>query len=281
MEKLHWYPTSNINIKQETFDIKEETTSYRIKNFDSIPDFDMDMQHKDERFELNDNKIDRNNGYNLNSKREEKQDINLSATIIQEFCEGPELLDVLHMTSNNVANNVGANFLCEFCNKSFFKKQQLENHLLIHKNIKNFICDFCSKRFVHKQQLQSHVKTHTGEKNFACDHCSKKFIHKQQLDNHLKTHTGEKNFQCETCNKKFTLKQQLKNHVNIHLGVKPFACEFCDKRFTLKQQLNNHTKIHLGLREFSCLVCSKSFTTKQQLLAHCKIHEKDKIKSDF
>lgn len=207
-----------------------------------------------------------------------KQDVN--PNMIQELYTGNELLDILEI-SNNTANSTPApppsNFACEFCSKRFCKKQQLENHLKIHKNIRNFACDYCPKRFIHKQQMQNHVKTHTGEKNFRCEYCSKQFIHKQQLENHIKTHTGEKNFECETCNKKFTLKQQLQNHIKIHLGIKPFGCDLCDRRFTLKQQLNNHTKTHLGLKEFSCFECSKAFATKQQRAAHMKIHEKRKL----
>lgn len=264
--------------------VKDEGSSIKHEHYEAIYHLNDKYKKYDEKYNLINNgqlhlpvKTEKYAPYdsiNVNNKN------GTNSNMIQELYEGNELLDILEI-SNNTTNNTTTpavtSFLCEFCNKRFFKKQQLENHTKIHKNIRNFSCDFCTKRFIHKQQMQNHMKTHTGEKNFHCNYCSKQFIHKQQLENHIKTHTGEKNFECETCNKKFTLKQQLQNHLKIHLGIKPFSCELCDRRFTLKQQLNNHTKTHLGLKEFSCFDCTKAFATKQQRAAHIKIHEKRKL----
>lgn len=52
-------------------------------------------------------------------------------------------------------------------------------------------CDFCSKTFTRKEHLLNHVRQHTGESPHRCTYCPKTFTRKEHLTNHIHQHTGE------------------------------------------------------------------------------------------
>lgn len=72
-------------------------------------------------------------------------------------------------------------------------------------------CDFCSKTFTRKEHLLNHVRQHTGESPHRCNFCSKSFTRREHLVNHVRQHTGETPFQCGYCPKAFTRKDHLGN----------------------------------------------------------------------
>lgn len=73
-------------------------------------------------------------------------------------------------------------------------------------------CDFCSKTFTRKEHLLNHVRQHTGESPHRCTFCSKSFTRREHLVNHVRQHTGETPFQCGYCPKAFTRKDHLGNY---------------------------------------------------------------------
>ena len=78
-------------------------------------------------------------------------------------------------------------------------------------------CPYCEKAFFSRAQLQDHVKKHEGRPSYYCDTCGKGFFRKDCLTNHTKTvHNGEKNYACETCGKKFSNNYKLERHLKIH-----------------------------------------------------------------
>ena len=50
---------------------------------------------------------------------------------------------------------------CNFCSKSFYKKDAFETHLRRHKGVKPFICEACGKSFAEAWALTKHKRTHT------------------------------------------------------------------------------------------------------------------------
>ena len=78
-------------------------------------------------------------------------------------------------------------------------------------------CPYCEKAFFSRAQLQDHVKKHEGRPSYCCDTCGKGFFRKDCLTNHTKTvHNGERNYACETCGKKFGNNYKLERHLKIH-----------------------------------------------------------------
>lgn len=80
------------------------------------------------------------------------------------------------------------NFTCTLCNLSYYKKKELDRHILsIHSDIK-FNCSKCSKSFSRKDKLLRHEKVHLIPQFYNCAHCAAVFIRKPLLDLHMKIH---------------------------------------------------------------------------------------------
>lgn len=134
-------------------------------------------------------------------------------------------------------------FTCHICNRSFFHKGTLTNHMKSHKS--NY-CNICKQNFPHNQ-LDSHicvppVASHRISK--SCEICGKVFANPSALRIHYVVHTGEKPYRCSICGKGFTQKGNLKCHLRIHTGERPFQCVWCGKTFTQKVNLNHHLISH-------------------------------------
>ena len=49
-------------------------------------------------------------------------------------------------------------------------------------------CQYCDKTFSKNFDLQQHVRSHTGEKPFQCIVCGRAFAQKSNVKKHMKTH---------------------------------------------------------------------------------------------
>lgn len=81
------------------------------------------------------------------------------------------------------------NFICGICHNAFFKKKELDRHVItIHTNVK-FKCESCPKYFNRKDKLLRHEKLHLAPASvFNCPLCPAVFVRKQMLDFHSKIH---------------------------------------------------------------------------------------------
>jgi len=78
---------------------------------------------------------------------------------------------------------------CHYCEKAFFSKAQLQDHIKKHEGSPGYCCDSCGKAFYRKDCLTIHTKSvHFGERKFTCQTCGKKFINNYKLERHLQTH---------------------------------------------------------------------------------------------
>lgn len=103
-------------------------------------------------------------------------------------------LPVMTKTSTSTTNSV--DYKCDFCSKSFSRKDNLERHKLTHSNEKLFSCDICQKSFSRRSYLSVHRRIHTGEKPFVCDRCGFAFSRKDHLLKHKRANEGQLKLSC-------------------------------------------------------------------------------------
>ena len=217
--------------------------------------------------------------------------------------EGNSPNDKVSQSNNLLANSLKEtpnvlSFSCNYCDKQFNQKQDLENHKKVHKTNKS----------IQVQPLESEIATRSitvsmvgakeqiklqdvttkdnevdnsednlNKKIFPCQHCDKIFTHRGSVWAHTqRRHLGkgnkEKNISCEHCDKKFSMNYMLKEHLRIHTGEKPFSCDICKKAFTTMSGLYIHKKIHSDVKPYSCKYCGKRFIQKGQLDTHIRVH---------
>lgn len=102
-------------------------------------------------------------------------------------------------------------------------------------------CQYCSKTFTRKEHMVNHVRKHTGETPHRCDICKKSFTRKEHFMNHVMWHTGETPHHCQACGKKYTRKEHLANHMRSHTNDTPFRCEICGEWKTNSAILLRHS----------------------------------------
>ena len=59
---------------------------------------------------------------------------------------------------------------------------------------KKLKCQYCDKTFSKNFDLQQHVRSHTGEKPFQCIVCGRAFAQKSNVKKHMQTHKVESHF---------------------------------------------------------------------------------------
>ncbi len=122
--------------------------------------------------------------------------------------------------------------VCSKCGQLFNSKSTLAYHdKKYHTGLRPYKCEYCEKAFIQKSQLDDHRRTHTGEKPFQCEICGKGFSQRSYVKDHVRTHTNERPHMCEICGKSFAIKTGLKAHKRRHLEKASKIKEVCRKYY--------------------------------------------------
>lgn len=133
--------------------------------------------------------------------------------------------------------------LCVHCDYRSLNKNSLEAHMnKVHLNIRPFVCDICQKGFYKKSNLTQHYVTHTKVKDKTCEICGDTFVNEKTLIEHLMLHSGQKPFKCKICNAEFITSGRRLEHMKRKHMEKAECCVICDKKFSLRKDLNSHLK---------------------------------------
>ncbi|XP_055634670.1 zinc finger protein 57-like isoform X2 [Toxorhynchites rutilus septentrionalis] len=164
---------------------------------------------------------------------------------------------------------------CPHCPKGFWFPSGLKQHILTHTGERPFSCSYCPSSFTDPGTLRCHIRIHTGERPYSCPHCPKTFIHSQSLQKHIRAHTGERRYSCSHCPKAFTRPQSLQKHTRTHTGERPYPCPRCPDTFADLVKLKRHIQNHTGERPYSCPHCPKTFLYSSTLKRHRITHGND------
>ncbi|XP_075237800.1 uncharacterized protein LOC142334018 [Lycorma delicatula] len=163
-----------------------------------------------------------------------------------------------HVTiDKGIKGSTKKNYICNFCQKLFNRKNSLKTHLNIHRNERSYVCNFCQKSFNQRSTLKLHLNIHTKEKNYICNVCQKSFNRKYDLKRHFNCHIKEENYICNFCQKSFYQSYALKLHLNIHTKENSYICSFCQKSFNRKYDLKRHINSHTKEKNYIYLYLSK------------------------
>ena len=115
---------------------------------------------------------------------------------------------------------------CNWCHLTLSSNHELKRHLLTHGEYeRNFLCESCDQTFSKVQQLQQHRQIHASTKPFSCVTCGKDLKNEKALDIHkLMKHTESEKIQCRKCpGRVFKNEATLKVHLAGHKGFKKGA----------------------------------------------------------
>jgi len=183
---------------------------------------------------------------------------------------------------------------CAECDKVFSCRGAMQYHCrVVHSGVRPFSCDFCGKTFARKDSYDSHITQHNAVKPFMCQHCGKTFGRRHTRDVHERSHIGDRRYTCAYCPKKFMSGQQKIAHERVHTGEKPYQCTNCGKTFAQQHQLVTHFRIHSGEKPYHCPKCGQHFrhlsshrnhkcstSTPRQMHHTILVHNSEPIQSD-
>ncbi|XP_075237798.1 uncharacterized protein LOC142334016 [Lycorma delicatula] len=162
----------------------EETTLVKSENLKVESEVESEISLKDEvssqlNFNIKTNELQINDKYLHTVKTEEEIGFYLGHVTIDKGV---------------IKRSTKKNLICNFCQKSFNRKNDLNNHLNIHTKEKRYVCKFCQKICNCPSNLKTHINLHTKEKNYICNFCQKSFNFRSGLIRHLSIHSNEKNY---------------------------------------------------------------------------------------
>lgn len=109
--------------------------------------------------------------------------------------------------------------ICHLCGKTVSKPSMLKIHMLYsHGGEKNFKCNICDKAFFTKGKLKQHIDATHGERPWVCELCNRNFSKRYKLGEHMKqTHKitllPAKRFTCSLCGVSFDRNKLLQIHL--------------------------------------------------------------------
>ncbi|XP_055680596.1 zinc finger protein weckle-like [Lutzomyia longipalpis] len=172
-------------------------------------------------------------------------------------------------------------FKCPECTRSFHKRKSLRSHMLNQhtpKDQRKYKCPDCDKTFMTSTAFNLHSRKHYDwqKRGFACKFCQvrRTFESPILLQKHIRHYHSEESiekFVCDTCGREFRTRTSFKKHMAFHLTTE--SCPICKKKFNSKNWLDRHYKKHFEDKPtYLCDICGKVSASYDSQRAHLKVH---------
>ncbi|CAH2216971.1 jg871, partial [Pararge aegeria aegeria] len=176
---------------------------------------------------------------------------------------------------------------CSVCNINFKELQELDNHVIIHKDritsydlrIKNQIKKKKMRKELKKsKKLKKNVKAEPEmeieikpEDGYIGNEKATDFVNNTESDNQSsKENNGEKSKNIETKTTDGNALSQISNKQELMNLQKIYKCFACQKQFTLSYYLKLHVRSHTDEKPYTCAQCGQTFITASKLGRHNK-----------
>ncbi|CAD1469014.1 unnamed protein product, partial [Heterotrigona itama] len=174
-------------------------------------------------------------------------------------------------------------FKCHKCSAIFHKSYSLTVHLRIRtckKYTTGYNCNFCNRRFSYKKQLQAHLFHIHRDEIFPTErktvkipvvslkkaNCSDDILVKSKKED-----LSRKTFQCHICKKSFFLKENRREHMKLFHSI--YMSSICNARYTsMKKLLSHYIRQHVVFKRKECCVCYENFNSSALLKRHMILH---------
>lgn len=141
--------------------------------------------------------------------------------------------------------HMGITHICKICGKVVknITHHEWQHDRAAKKVVYKYSCDLCPKKFTTRNNLDNHLLMHKD--GFKCTLCDEVFSSPFALGSHKST-KHRPGATCPICEKAFNSTSNFYQHVLTHAGVRPYKCDICGEDFTQRSSVLRHRKIHPG-----------------------------------